>query len=204
LRKATLALRHDRPSAWNNSAPTGRILIKLDIWAVFKNLSRKFTFIKIRQEYFTWRRFHIYDNIWLVIWRIRITCWISKATCTHTHTQICNTYCFSATTIIRERAWLLRYTYIACLVFSWFGPSVLPHRLLTSAVPFADCYPLYKYLSRDAVYFLLCVTFGLCLACTFITCQWLFLCCKALHVCPPKCCGVILVTWDSPVFKLMF
>ena len=31
-------------SAWNNSAPTGEILVKLDIWGFFKNLSRKFKF----------------------------------------------------------------------------------------------------------------------------------------------------------------
>ena len=33
-----------------------------------------------------------------------------------THTQICNTYCFSTAKIIRVRASVLRYTYIACLV----------------------------------------------------------------------------------------
>jgi len=30
------------PFAWNNSAPTGRIFIKFDIWAFFENPSRKF------------------------------------------------------------------------------------------------------------------------------------------------------------------
>ena len=29
------------PSAWNNSAPTERIFMKLDIWVLFENLSRK-------------------------------------------------------------------------------------------------------------------------------------------------------------------
>jgi len=33
-----------RPPAWNNSAPTGRILTKFDIWVFFENLSRKFKF----------------------------------------------------------------------------------------------------------------------------------------------------------------
>ena len=33
-----------RPSSWNNSAPTGRILMKFDIWVFFENLSRKFKF----------------------------------------------------------------------------------------------------------------------------------------------------------------
>jgi hypothetical protein len=31
-----------RLSAWNNSAPTGRIFIKFDIGAFLENLSRKF------------------------------------------------------------------------------------------------------------------------------------------------------------------
>ena len=32
------------------------------------------------------------------------------------HTQINNIYCFSTATMIRERASVLRYTYIACIV----------------------------------------------------------------------------------------
>jgi hypothetical protein len=31
-------------SAWNNSAPIGRILVKFDCWGFFKNLSRNFKF----------------------------------------------------------------------------------------------------------------------------------------------------------------
>ena len=33
-----------RPSAWSNSAPTGRIFMKFDIWVFFENLSGKFSF----------------------------------------------------------------------------------------------------------------------------------------------------------------
>jgi hypothetical protein len=33
-----------RPSAWNNSAPTGRNSMKYDIWIFFNNRSRKFKF----------------------------------------------------------------------------------------------------------------------------------------------------------------
>ena len=65
------------------------------------------------------------------IWRIRVACWISKATCTHAHayalalkhkhgrahTQICNIYSFSTATMIRERASFLRYAYIVCLAY---------------------------------------------------------------------------------------
>ena len=34
-----------RPSAWNNSAPTRQILMKLDVLASFGNMSRKFKFL---------------------------------------------------------------------------------------------------------------------------------------------------------------
>jgi hypothetical protein len=49
LRKATIsfvmsACPSVRLSTWNNSAPTGRILRKLDIWDFLKNMSRKFKF----------------------------------------------------------------------------------------------------------------------------------------------------------------
>ena len=58
LRKATISfVLSVRPSWLSNSAPTRRILMKLDIWAISENLSRKFN------GYFTWRRFHIYDSI---------------------------------------------------------------------------------------------------------------------------------------------
>ena len=32
------------PFAWNNSVPTGRIIMKSDIWVFLENLSRKFRF----------------------------------------------------------------------------------------------------------------------------------------------------------------
>ena len=31
-------------SAWNNSVPTGRILMKFDIWRIFRKTSTKFNF----------------------------------------------------------------------------------------------------------------------------------------------------------------
>ena len=34
-------LRHICVFTWSNSAPTGRIFMKFDIWGIFKNLSRK-------------------------------------------------------------------------------------------------------------------------------------------------------------------
>ena len=51
LRRATTtSVMSVRPSAWNSSAPTGRILMKLDIWAFFENVWKNSSFIKIRQE----------------------------------------------------------------------------------------------------------------------------------------------------------
>jgi hypothetical protein len=50
LQKLTVGfVMSDRLYAWNNLAPTGWILIKLDILAFLKNLS-KFSFVKIRKE----------------------------------------------------------------------------------------------------------------------------------------------------------
>jgi hypothetical protein len=40
---------------------------------------------------------------------------------THTNAQTCNTYCFSTAIMIRERASMLRYTYIASLVKNYLG-----------------------------------------------------------------------------------
>jgi hypothetical protein len=58
----------------------------------------------------------------VTIWRIRVVCWISKATRTHAraYTQMCNICCFSTPTMIRDGAAVLRYTYIVCFVlFVW-------------------------------------------------------------------------------------
>ena len=41
VRKATINCMSLPPPGRNNSTPTGRILIKFDIWTVFKNLSRE-------------------------------------------------------------------------------------------------------------------------------------------------------------------
>ena len=54
-----------RLSAWNNSAPTGRISIKFDILRFFQDLSRKFkVLLKSGKNnwYFIWRRMYIYDT----------------------------------------------------------------------------------------------------------------------------------------------
>jgi hypothetical protein len=48
--------------------------------------------------------------------RMRITCWIAKATHTHTHTEYIILIVFPLQQLLQERASMLRYTHIACLV----------------------------------------------------------------------------------------
>jgi hypothetical protein len=51
LRKATVSIVSVCASAWNNSTPTGRILMKFDIQAFFSKIcSQNSSFTKIRQE----------------------------------------------------------------------------------------------------------------------------------------------------------
>ena len=194
MRKATVSfVMSICPSAWNKSAPNGRIFMKLDIWAFFENLSRILTFnwnpIRItgtlhdvstfltisrsillrmgnildktcgenENTHFIFRNFfRKLHRLWhnsekyggdreatydVTIWRTRVACWISKATCTyshlHTHTagyqyarthrSVRNTYCFFTGTVICERASVVHYTYIACLGFCVLFCFVLFH-----------------------------------------------------------------------------
>ena len=52
----------------------------------------------------------------MTIWRMRIACWIPKAT--NTHTQ-CNARCFSTARMVARMRQKLRYTYILFLVMSY-------------------------------------------------------------------------------------
>jgi len=49
LRKVTIGfiVSDVRLSAWNNSTPTGRIFMKVDMWIFFENMSKNEIFIKI-------------------------------------------------------------------------------------------------------------------------------------------------------------
>jgi hypothetical protein len=65
----------------------------------------------------------------MTIWLMRIACWITKATHTHTHTHTHTQYVilivFPLQQWLLERASMLRYTCIVCLVIK-FGPIVRP------------------------------------------------------------------------------
>jgi hypothetical protein len=62
IAKSDCWLRRVRPSAWNNSAPTGRIFVKFDIREFFENLSNK-NQVSLKSaknnEYFKRRTFHL-------------------------------------------------------------------------------------------------------------------------------------------------
>ena len=72
LRKATVSfIMSVRPSAWNNSAPTGQILIQFYVWAFFfKNASREFKFNKNPSK--TTGTFH--EDVFTYM---KVSCWIT-------------------------------------------------------------------------------------------------------------------------------
>jgi hypothetical protein len=64
----------------------------------------------------TWKYILEPDGLQVTIWRMRTACWVPKAT-----NRLWNTYYLLLSNILsRERASMLRYTYIACLVKHWF------------------------------------------------------------------------------------
>jgi hypothetical protein len=74
----------------------------------------------------------------MTLWRLRIAWWITKVTHTHTHThtlRICNTYCFSAATVVvRTRLPVTFYVQcsasLSCVIFRLMPSSpkqLLPH-----------------------------------------------------------------------------
>jgi hypothetical protein len=113
-----------RLAAWNNSAHTGWIFVKVYIWALFRNPSRNSRFVKIWQKWAVWvkcflewhvsdrscREKHflcsitfffspenraVYEIMWRnvvesrqatddrIIRRMRLACWVTKATNTY-------------------------------------------------------------------------------------------------------------------------
>jgi hypothetical protein len=170
LRKATISyVISVRPSAWSNSAPTGRIFMTFDVSLFFVNLSKTQVLLKSDKNnaYFTWRPVHIFfiiphfirlrmetfsdkccretwnisfmlkiiffpenravyeimrkntverDRPQMTIWRMRIACWIPKATNTNTNTDYIILIALPLQEWLHERALILHCQYIACLV----------------------------------------------------------------------------------------
>jgi len=88
---------------------------------VLENIKTHFAF---SANYYFLENHTVYEIKWknivepgrpqMTIWRIRIACWISKATKTHSQYEI--RIDFPLQQLMHERASLLCYTYIACLV----------------------------------------------------------------------------------------
>ena len=71
------------------------------------------------------------------IWRMRIACWITKAT--HTHTGFVILTAFPLQLWLQERALMLRYTYeyIACISRFWYWITGHTYMLLDGVYFFA-------------------------------------------------------------------
>ena len=78
--------------------------------------------ISLRMSQFTWR-----SNINIKLDKQDYTHACARAH-THTHTEMCNIYCFSTATTNRERASVLRHTYIVCLVIHYSPGATLMYR----------------------------------------------------------------------------
>jgi len=52
----------------------------------------------------------------MIIRRMRFACWVTKVTHTHTHTEYVIFIALPLQQWLHERASMLRYTYIACIV----------------------------------------------------------------------------------------
>jgi hypothetical protein len=70
----------------------------------------------------------------------------------HTHTlRICNTHCFSTTTMVSRRASVLRYTYISCFFFLGIMPCKLSlnFRRHTECVIFVRCLSAWSVIGKN-------------------------------------------------------
>ena len=67
-----------------------------------------------------WKNWVQPDKPQMTIWRMRIACWLPKAT--NTHTEYVIRIAFPLQQWLHKRASLLRYIYIACVVILVFGP----------------------------------------------------------------------------------
>jgi hypothetical protein len=60
-----------------------------------------------------WTNFVVRGRPQITIWRLRITCWIPKAT--NTHSVYVTLIAFQLQQLLQEKTAVLRYTYISCL-----------------------------------------------------------------------------------------
>jgi hypothetical protein len=80
-------------------------------------ISRQLTFFEKRDIYeIMWTNIVQSDRAQMQLWYMRIACWITKATNTHSHYVIL--IVFPLQQCPQERASVLRFTYITCLAIS--------------------------------------------------------------------------------------
>ena len=61
-----------RPSAWNNSVPSGRTFMIFDIWGFFRKSVEKIHLSDMNNRYFTWRLMYVNDYASLTSSQYRI------------------------------------------------------------------------------------------------------------------------------------
>ena len=84
----------------------------------------------------------------MTILRMRIACWIPKATNTHSY----HSYCFPLQQWLRERAPMIRYAYIACLVRICIGPNARVWIFAAVASVFMKCLMFRQNLCKKIPY----------------------------------------------------
>ena len=98
-----------------------------------------------------WKNIVERDRPQMTIWRMRIACWIPKAT--NTHTQYVILIAYPLQLWLHERAVILRYAYIACLVRDISGANGDVYGVFWDATP-SVCVKVRRYvLFNDAVNF---------------------------------------------------
>jgi hypothetical protein len=98
-------------------------------WEMFQTKScreNQKTHFVFSNFFFSFENRAVYEIMWknnvgpdrpqMTIWRMRIACWILKAT--NTHSQYVILISFPLQQWLHERATMLRHTYIACIVIS--------------------------------------------------------------------------------------
>jgi hypothetical protein len=119
--KIQVSLKHDK----NNGTLQGDRLAKFFLeWELFQTeaADKTATYIFTFNNFFSWNR-ALYEIMWkntvepdrpeMTIWRMRITCWITKAT--NIHSEYAILIAFSPQKWLNESSSALLYTYIACL-----------------------------------------------------------------------------------------
>jgi hypothetical protein len=87
-----------------------KVVEKIETHFVFSN----FLFENRAVYEIMWKTIVEPDRLRMTIWRMRIACWITKAT--HTHSEYVTLFAFPQQQWLHKCASMLHYSHIACLV----------------------------------------------------------------------------------------